>query len=42
MSTLSSAALMLPSVAIIRLTIMIIDGRAQKSPQTHKMAAPIC
>ena len=33
---------MLPSVATIRLTITTIDGMAQKSPQTHKMAAPIC
>ena len=39
---MSTAALMLPSVATIRLTITIIDGSAQKSPQTHKMAAPIC
>ncbi len=33
---------MLPSVATIRLTITTIAGRAQKSPQTHKIAAPIC
>ena len=39
---MSTAALMLPSVATIRRMITIIDGRAQKSPHTHKMAAPIC
>ena len=33
---------MLPSAATIRRTITIIDGMAQKSPHTHKMAAPIC
>jgi hypothetical protein len=33
---------MLPSLATIRLTITIIAGRAQKSPHTHKIAAPIC
>ena len=39
---LSTAVLMLPSLATIRLTITIIAGRAQKSPHTHKIAAPIC
>ena len=42
LSILSSAAVMLPSLATIRRTITIIDGSAQKSPQTHKIAAPIC
>ncbi len=41
-STRSSAALTLPSAWISRLTITIIDGMAQKSPHTHKIAAPIC
>ncbi len=39
---MSTAALMPPSAATIRRTITIIDGMAQKSPHTHKMAAPIC
>ena len=39
---MSTAALMLPSAATIRRTITTIDGMAQKSPHTHKMAAPIC
>jgi hypothetical protein len=39
---LSTVALMLPSAATIRRTITTIDGTAQKSPHTHKMAAPIC
>jgi hypothetical protein len=33
---------MLPSVATIRLTITTIAGMAQKSPHTHRIAAPIC
>ena len=41
-SILSSAAVRLPSAAIRRLMITIIVGRAQKSPHTHKIAAPIC
>ena len=39
---LSTAALILPSADTIRLMITVIDGSAQKSPHTHKMAAPIC
>src|ERR1022692_1998047 len=33
---------MLPSATTICLMMVIIDGTAQKSPHTHKMAAPIC
>jgi len=33
---------MLPSTATICLMIVIMVGTAQKSPHTHKMAAPIC
>jgi hypothetical protein len=33
---------MLPSLAMIRRTITIIVGKAQKSPHTHSSAAPIC
>jgi hypothetical protein len=42
LSIWSSAALTLPSAATIRRTVTIIAGMAQKSPHTHKMAAPIC
>jgi drug/metabolite transporter (DMT)-like permease len=42
LSIRSSAALTPPSAATIRRTVTIIAGRAQKSPQTHRMAAPIC
>jgi hypothetical protein len=38
---LSTAALMPPSAATIRRTITIIDGTAQKSQPTPKMAEPI-
>ena len=41
-SILSSVAVMLPSVTISRRTMTIIAGRAQKSPHTHRIAAPIC
>ena len=41
-SSRSSAAVMLPSATIRRRTTTIIVGRAQKSPQTHRIAAPIC
>jgi hypothetical protein len=31
-----------PSLLISRQIVMIIVGSAQKSPHTHKIAAPIC
>jgi hypothetical protein len=42
LSIRSSAALTPPSAATIRRTVTIMAGMAQKSPHTHKMAAPIC
>ena len=38
----SSATPTLPSVSTSCLTIAIMAGTAQKSPHTHKIAAPIC